>query len=162
MFRKNRSVILQNNQTQKIDKRINHQRLIKRLAVIASLFFVLLIGYGAVIHHVNSVENNRQAVFIKKKPSVIFFYKDDCKYCNKIFINVLAEKETGANIQLVNLNSKYNRERYKGEYLLEKVPTFVLLDKNGKEIERYAGSNMSKAQKLIDKAKDMKWGLVNE
>ena len=141
MFRKNRSVILQNNQTQKIDKRINHQRLIKRLAV---------------IHHVNSVENNRQAVFIKKKPSVIFFYKDDCKYCNKIFINVLAEKETGANIQLVNLNSKYNRERYKGEYLLEKVPTFVLLDKNGKEIERYAGSNMSKAQKLIDKAKDMK------
>lgn len=38
MFRKNRSVILQNDQTQKIDKRINHQRLIKRLAVIASLF----------------------------------------------------------------------------------------------------------------------------
>lgn len=60
------------------------------------------------------------------------------------------------NIQLVNLNSKYNHDRYKGEYLISAVPTFVLLNKDGKETERYVGSDMSKIQKLIDQVKEMK------
>ncbi len=77
MFKKNRSVILQNNQTKKIDKAIKNRNLIKRLAIIAGLFLLLLAGYGGVIHHVNSVENSKRAVFIQKKPSLIFFYKDD-------------------------------------------------------------------------------------
>ena len=160
MFRKNRSVILQNNQTKKIDKSIKNRKLIKRLAIIASLFLLLLAGYGGVIHHVNSIENSKRAVFIQKKTSLIFFYKDDCKYCNKIFINVLAEKEMNkVNIQFVNLNSKYNHDRYKGEYLISAVPTFVLLNKDGKETERYVGSDMSKIQKLIDQVKEMKWDV---
>ena len=44
MFKKNRSVILQNNQTKKIDKAIKNRNLIKRLAIIAGLFLLLLAG----------------------------------------------------------------------------------------------------------------------
>lgn len=154
MFRKNRRMLLQNEATDKSAKHDKKIRRNRRLTIIAGLFLLLGIGIAAVNIHVNNVEKRQSAVIIKKKPSIIFFYKDDCPYCKKVFTSLLAQKDTGANIQLVNLNGKFNHDRYKGDYLINSVPTFVLLNEKGQEVKRYSGSNMKKIQQLINQIKD--------
>lgn len=117
-----------------------------------SLFLLLLAGYSS--YHVTQVERDRSAKVVKKEPSVVMFYRDNCPDCHKVFSQVLAAKDAGIPIQFFNTMSTDRKKvlNYLKEYEVEEVPTFILLDQDGDEITRYAGTNMSKINALLHKA----------
>ena len=64
-------------------KKLNH--LLKRLIIIISLFFILIISGAYEIKHIEYEEKQRSTISIKTRKSVLFFFKDDCKACRKIY-----------------------------------------------------------------------------
>lgn len=123
--------------------------------ITAGMFSVLAIGAGKYMKQMDVVarENNRQSVVIKKKKSVLFFYRDNCPDCKKIFGQVydVAQKNPGK-VQFINTNNKKNHEKYLTKYKVEYVPTFIVLDDNGNEISRYTGTNTGKITEQLKKA----------
>lgn len=124
---------------------------IQKIIIGAIATVILLIGGVYSYHnHVISTENNRQVVTIDRNaPSVVFFYKDTCPDCQKVFLQVMLNKDFKAkNIQFVNLNNQANRH-YIIEYGLKTVPTFVVL-KNGREVRRYAGTKHIEIKQIFN------------
>lgn len=123
--------------------------------ITAGMFSVLAIGAGKYMKQmdVTARENNRQSVVIKKKQSVLFFYRDDCGDCQKIFEQVynLSQKNPGK-VQFINTNNKKNHEKYLTKYSVKYVPTFIALDENGEEVSRYTGTDSEKIAEQLKKA----------
>lgn len=117
-----------------------------------SLFLLLLTGYSS--YHVAQVERDRSAKVVRKEPSVVMFYRDNCPDCHKVFSQVLAAKDAGIPIQFFNTMSTDRKKvlNYLKEYEVEEVPTFILLDQDGDEITRYSGTDMNKINALLHKA----------
>lgn len=136
-----------------IKHKIKRQKIIKisiaGLGIIALLFLGLAI-YGKA--HVVQVEHDRNAVTLKRRASLVLFYRDNCPDCNKIFAQVLAAKDAGIPVQFVNTLNQKNRENYLDDYDIKVVPTFILLDINGEEVVRYSGTNTKKINELLKKA----------
>ncbi len=122
--------------------------------ITAGIFSVLAIGAGKYMKQMDVTvrENNRQSVVIKKKRSVLFFYRDDCGDCQKIFEQVynLSQKNPGK-VQFINTNNKKNHEKYLTKYSVKYVPTFIALNENGVEISRYTGIKSEKISEQLKK-----------
>ncbi|WEV41277.1 thioredoxin family protein [Lactobacillus sp. ESL0681] len=83
------------------------------------------------------------------EPTTIFFYKDNCPACQRIFKTVYLEKFLKRkNIQIVNLNQVENRH-YISEFDLHEVPTFIHYE-FGQETNRYSGINKREIQEVIN------------
>lgn len=123
--------------------------------ITVGVFSVLAIGAGKYMKQMDMTarENNRQSFVIKKKQSVLFFYRDDCPDCQKIFEQVynLSQKNPGK-VQFINTNNKENHEKYLTKYSVKYVPTFIVLDENGGEVSRYTGTDSEKIAEQLKKA----------
>lgn len=104
---------------------------------------------------VTNTERDRSAVVVKKRLSMVFFYRDDCPDCHKIFKTVYLAQQAKVPIQFVNLSGSRNR-KYKNIYHLKTVPTFVLLNNHGTEISRYSGTNLKRVSNLLKHLKEQK------
>lgn len=127
------------------------KRKVKKITLIATIAIVLslfAIGSYSVVHVMNTAQD-RSTVTIKKKQSIIFFYRDDCPDCRKIFSQVLAGKDGGLPIQFVNTNNQTNKKRYLKKYNVKYVPTFIYLDNQGNEIDRYTGTDRTKIDNIL-------------
>lgn len=102
-----------------------------------------------------NTERDRSAVVVKKQLSMVFFYRDNCPDCHKIFEPVYLAKQAQMPIQLVNLNGRKNR-KYRSLYHLKTVPTFVLLNSQGTEISRYSGTNFKQVSNFLKYLKEQK------
>ena len=76
------------------------------------------------------------------KNVTLFFYRDDCRDCQKVFDDVYWQKISGQKLIFINMNNQSNR-RYIGKYDLVSVPTFI------KNHHRYVGTNLSKINQVI-------------
>lgn len=116
---------------------------------------IIVIGCGG--YHLKNtiIQNNRAPITLSNKENtVVFFYKDTCSDCRKIFNDVMFKKDfEHVNVKLVNLNNEKNKN-YILKYNLHYVPTFITL-RNGKEINRYTGTNMNKINTVFKGAE--KW-----
>ena len=123
--------------------------------ITVGMFSILAIGAGKYMKQMDMTarENNRQSVVIKKKQSVLFFYRDDCPDCQKIFEQVynLSQKNSGK-VQFINTNNKKNHEKYLTKYSVKYVPTFIVLDEKGGEVSRYTGTDREKIAEQLKKA----------
>ena len=128
-------------------------RVIIFIAIGVALFFGGRSAYRNL--SVNNIERDRSAVIVKKRLSMVFFYRDDCPDCHKIFKTVYLAKQANAPIQFVNLSGSQNR-KYKSIYHLKTVPTFVLLNNQGTEITRYSGTNLKRVNNLLKHLKEQK------
>lgn len=77
------------------------------------------------------------------KDTTLVFYRDNCKDCQKIFLDVYLQKISGQQIILINMNNSTNRQRYISHYDLYSVPTFI------KNSQRYVGTDIKKINQLI-------------
>ena len=111
------------------------------LIVIMIIVIILLSGILFIQHQekkrtfieLNKIQNNN---------TTLIFYKDDCKDCQKIFIDVYLQKISGQPIILVNMNNQANR-KYINQYSFDSVPTIV------KGSQKYSGSNINTINKII-------------
>lgn len=117
------------------------------LAVVAAIA-----GQSVKSLEVKNFENSRKFVAIKKEKSVLFFYRDNCPDCQKIFAQVYTASKI-QKVQFINTNNLENRDKYLGKYNIEYVPTFIVTDKNGKEQTRYTGTDSKKIKKILSEAK---------
>lgn len=101
---------------------------------------------------IEQAENSRNYTVIKKEKSVIFFYRDNCPDCQKIFAQVYNASKKRS-IQFVNTNNQENRDAYLKKYQIQYVPTFVLTDKYGKEVGRYIGTDKKKIEQILSESK---------
>lgn len=154
MFKKNPRIIKEELDAQKEREKNKHNGIKKGLIIAVSLFIFALLGLFAINKHIEKVETNRSSVVIKKENSVAFFYKEDCPYCKQILPKIILEKDMGNNIQFINMSSQSNKERFKAEYDVQHVPTFILLNDKGQEVSRYVGNDMNKIERLLKYAKD--------
>lgn len=93
-------------------------------------------------------EKERAAVVLADNETrVLFFYKDTCADCQKVYSTVYEEDQGENNIVFINLNQPKNRHYIK-TYTLEKVPTFVTPKR------RYVGTDTKKIQQLIAENND--------
>lgn len=100
------------------------------------------------------------AVIPKNKPVLIEFYSDTCPVCRSMIpiVNAIERDCTGKNLALVkiNINSPESAPLIK-KYRIFGVPTFVFLDRTGKEVARLLGyqepENFSKVLKIITSQK---------
>lgn len=122
-----------------------------RIALITILVLTLSLGVigSCSVVHVMNVEQDRSTVTIQKKHSIVFFYRDDCPDCRKIFSQVLAGRDGGLPIQFVNTNNQTNKKKYLKKYNIKYVPTFIYLDKQGNEVDRYTGTNRTKIDEML-------------
>lgn len=136
-----------------IEKKVKRRKIIRNILIILGILITCWGLFGLYsVGHVASVEKDRSAVTIKKKQSVILFYRDNCSDCHKIFGQVLAAKEAGVPVQLINTNNKQNREKYLSLYGVKVVPTFVMLDQYGNEEDRYEGTNAHQIDQILKRA----------
>lgn len=114
--------------------------------IISAVVATGLISY--VVHnYINFVEKKQNVVTIdKKKNKTLFFYRDDCKDCQKVFHHVYWKNVFNKNIEFVNMNQKMNR-KYIKEYDLKSVPSFV--NKN----EIYSGTKISDIDHIMENNK---------
>ena len=134
-----------------LEKEVKRKKYIKIFMAglgILSLFFVGMVAYSPL--HIMHAEQNRSATIIQKKRSVLFFYRDTCPACHKIFPQVLAAKDGGVPVQMINTLNKSNRKKYLSKYHIESVPTFIILDDYGNETDRYVGNDSHTIQKILE------------
>lgn len=141
-------------------KRQAKRKVNKEISTILGLLTAVMLGAmawgaGKYVMQMNMMtqENNRQSIVIKKKKSVLFFYRDNCPDCKKIFGQVydVAKKNPGK-VQFINTNNKKNHEKYLTKYKVEYVPAFIILDDSGNEVSRYTGTNAKKITEQLKKA----------
>lgn len=90
-------------------------------------------------------KKNEPIKLTNTKDTTLVFYRDDCKDCQKIFLDVYLQKISGQQIILINMNNPTNRQRYICHYDLYSVPTFI------KNSQKYVGTNIKKINQLIRK-----------
>lgn len=129
-------------------KKLNH--LLKRLIIIISLFFILIISGAYEIKHIEYEEKQRSTISIKTRKSVLFFFKDDCKACRKIYPIVKILYQGKLPIQIINTNNATNHKKATTLYNVKTVPTFILIDDKGRELMRYSGSNILNIRKILN------------
>ena len=129
-------------------KKLNH--LLKRLIIIISLFFILIISGAYEIKHIEYEEKQRSTISIKTRKSVLFFFKDDCKACRKIYPIVKILYQGKLPIQIINTNNATNHKKATTLYNVKIVPTFILIDDKGRELMRYSGSNILNIRKILN------------
>lgn len=115
-------------------------KLVKGVIITSVLITIaLLVGYGYLVYQ----EKNRNTIELKNTRDVmLFFYRDDCKDCQKIFRDVYFQKLRGRKVILINMNNYKNR-RYAKEYRIYSVPTCI------KNNQKYVGSNWKEIYDLI-------------
>lgn len=112
------------------------------------MIVVLLLGGQLIIQH---QEKKRTPVKLTNTQNVtLFFYRDDCRDCQKVFDDVYWQKISGQKLIFINMNSQSNRRyigKY-GKYDLVTVPTFI------KNHHRYVGTNLSRINQVIREDKN--------
>ncbi|RMC38113.1 MULTISPECIES: conjugal transfer protein TraF [unclassified Lactobacillus] len=126
-------------------------KIVKRLVLIASLFLILGIAIIGVNNYIAKEREDRSAVKIEKKASILFFYRDDCPNCKHVFLLVNLFEKLGTPVQYINTNNGQNHEKAINNYHVSAVPTFILINRNGNEIKRYTGSNFDNIRKFFTK-----------
>ena len=79
------------------------------------------------------------------KPLLVYFYSENCPYCRQMDTYVLSDKEVETFINRNFVYSTVDIDNDEGDLISEKyrlhvTPSFLLLDKNGKEIHSFSGS----------------------
>lgn len=106
------------------------------------IVIVLILSGQLMIQH---QEKKRTPVKLADTRDItLFFYRDDCSDCQKIFDDVYWEKISGQKLIFINMNNQSNRQ-YIEKYDLVSVPTFI------KNHKRYAGTNLKKINQLIQR-----------
>nr|WP_207702647.1 thioredoxin domain-containing protein [Enterococcus sp. 665A]MBO1340288.1 thioredoxin [Enterococcus sp. 665A] len=72
----------------------------------------------------------------------IFFYRDDCSDCKKVFPIVYFNRISNKNVILVNMNNPTNR-KYISKFELKSVPTFAKGD------NQYVGIDQEQVKKIL-------------
>lgn len=121
-----------------IEKSFN-QSIIK--AAVVSLL-ILFSCVAATIFYLDFQEKKQEVVQVENvKKGTIFFYRDDCPDCQKIFKQVFILGAIDGNQKNINLNQEKNR-KYISDFNIDQVPTIF---KNGK---RYEG--LKEIEKFLD------------
>lgn len=124
----------------------------KRIVVTTILFFAIgMTAFKVYKTQILEPQNNQSTVTVQKKASVIYFYRNDCVYCKRVFPIVKILSSLKLPVQYVNTNNRINRMMAKTRYKISAVPTFIVIDKNGNEKGRYSGSDFKKIKKLFIK-----------
>ena len=117
---------------------------IKKISIyllISAMTIIVLILSGVLF--IQRQEKKRIPIQLKDtKNTTLVFYRDDCKDCQKIFLDVYLQKISGQRVILINMNNPTNR-KYISQYTLYSVPTFV------KNSQRYVGTDIKKINQLI-------------
>ncbi|KJY59091.1 hypothetical protein JF75_05510 [Lactobacillus kimbladii] len=124
-------------------------KIIRRLAILASLFLILWGAWSIEKGHITHERVDRSAVQIKKKTSVLFFYRDNCPDCKHVFPLVSVLKDLGSPIQFINVNNRMNHSKARQVYHVKAVPTFILINKQRKVLSSYTGSDLRSIKKFI-------------
>lgn len=124
------------------------KRYLKRLIIIISLFCALVLGTTYEVAHINFQENQRNTVTIKSQKSILFFYREDCVSCKKVYplISILRNKFP---IQIINTNNLFNHKNLSVKYNVRAVPTLISIDQEKQEKARYVGSNIPAIIKFL-------------
>lgn len=106
---------------------------------------ILSITAAATNSYLVNQENKREIVQLEKNDQkILFFYRDDCPDCKRVFKQVYLLGSIKGEPITINLNQEKNR-KYISAYNIDQVPTII--QKN--EEKRYEGS--SEIQKYLDK-----------
>lgn len=93
--------------------------------------------------YVDYVEAKQEVVTISEdNDKTLFFYRDDCADCQKIFHHVYWQNVFGKDIEFINMNQDENI-KYTTIYDLEELPTFI----NGNQ--QYSGTDLTEIDKVI-------------
>lgn len=117
----------------------------KRRVLCLVLFFVcsfIALGLGGFMIRMKAQEHSREVVILQKEePQVLFFYREDCPDCQKVFPWIYWQSLWKKEVVFINLNQPKNRN-YITEYQLTSVPTVIT------PYGRYAGTDRKKIEKL--------------
>lgn len=85
-----------------------------------------------------------------KDNDILFFYRDDCSSCKKIFQQVLHEKIIKRrSIKFINMNNKKN-QKYIERFQIRTVPIFLKRKKDNK-YTMYIGSSQKILNRVFEK-----------
>lgn len=102
--------------------------------------------------YVKEEERKQSVVQVDKNfaTEYLFFYRDDCPSCKKIFKHMVVERDIYRKpIKFINTNQIKNR-KYIGEFEINYVPTIVKI-RYGKKMNSYTGTNLYEINSLLDK-----------
>ncbi|WP_314576450.1 thioredoxin family protein [Enterococcus gilvus] len=118
----------------------------RRLILLFVPFFFVGIAMSGVFFAMKQTEENREQVWLSKpaiRGKIVFFFRDDCGDCQKIFFQVFAHSLIHKDVLFVNLNQEKNR-RYIHTFDLQSVPTLVRGSK------RVVGTKQEQLTKILD------------
>lgn len=111
----------------------------------AAVIMILSITAVATNSYLVNQENKREIVQLEKNDQkTLFFYRDDCPDCKRVFKQVYLLGSIKGEPITINLNQEKNR-KYISAYNIDQVPTIIQKD----EEKRYEGS--SEIQKYLGK-----------
>lgn len=122
----------------------------KKLLIILGIIIVMVGTLMSSDYFITINTRDKQEYVAIKAPKdgeIIFFYRDDCPHCRKVFPDVFHEKKLGKNIKLVNMNNRRNR-KYITQYYLKTVPSYAVYQKNG-DYKLYHGTKKSTLKKVL-------------
>ncbi|MBW7793643.1 thioredoxin domain-containing protein [Enterococcus faecalis] len=131
----------------KISKKVRITTLISLMLVLGGISLFLFMVKQNEKAMLNQEKGRAAVVLADNETRVLFFYKDTCADCQKVYPTVYEEDQGENNIVFINLNQPKNRHYIK-TYTLEKVPTFVTPKR------RYVGTDTRKIQQLIAENND--------
>ncbi|OFY44378.1 MAG: hypothetical protein A2X18_01880 [Bacteroidetes bacterium GWF2_40_14] len=133
----------------------------KSIFVILSLLICLGLtaqSKGVIFENLTLQEAQTKAKAIKKAPKLIFMdcYTSWCGPCKDMTNNVFPQEICGTFFNANFVNVKFDMEKGEGldiakKYAVSVYPTFLILDAEGKEINRVIGSD--KAESFIEKVR---------
>ncbi|MEW4403883.1 thioredoxin family protein [Enterococcus sp. AN402] len=112
------------------------------LFVFLVFLIIGLIGYGCFRQ-----EKSLAVVSSIQEEKIVFFYRDDCPDCQKVFLQVYLWDLLHQDIQFINLNQEENW-RFLSQYNVYSVPTFIYRD------HTYAGTNRQAIGDFLEKRSD--------
>ncbi len=131
----------------KISKKVRITTLVSLMLVLGGISLFLFMVKQNEKAMLNQEKERAAVVLADNETRVLFFYKDTCADCQKVYPTVYEEDQGENNIVFINLNQPKNRHYIK-TYTLEKVPTFVTPKR------RYVGTDTRKIQQLIAENND--------
>jgi thioredoxin len=133
-------------------------KFIKTLSRLSTLAILLSLSTNnmvlATLIHVQS-ENEYKNILAEKKPVLIKFFAPWCGVCKRAEPEVESLSQKFTNITFIKLNGD-NFADLKKQYKIAGYPTFILLDSNGKEVDRIVGRKMQAVEKALAKLKKTK------
>ncbi len=121
------------------------------ITIITSLVLVVGILISADYLYTQNVRDRKEYVSLAnvKNDEILFFYRDDCPHCRKVFPRVLHAKVVGGKkIKLINMNQQKNR-KYISKYDLVTVPTYLKKNKKGRYV-MYTGTAKSTLDEILN------------